>query len=183
MKMSHSAHNNEKGADEMRILLTIFLLINTPFWPFDYPILPGDSIIIINKRTNELAWINQGKIQLKTKVATGKTNTLTPEGLFTITVKAINPYYRKKNIPGGNPRNPLGSRWIGFDAEGTDGRVYGIHGTNEPSTIGYYVSQGCIRMEKGPLEFLYEQIPIGTNVLIVRSTLEFEELAREYGAI
>lgn len=183
MKMSYSAHNNEKGADEMRILLAIFLFINTPFWPFDSPILPGDSLIIINKRTNELAWINQGKIQLETKVATGKTNTLTPEGLFTITVKAINPYYRKKNIPGGNPRNPLGSRWIGFDADGTDGRVYGIHGTNQPFTIGYYVSQGCIRMEKEPLEFLYEQIPIGTNVLIVHSTLEFEELAREHGAI
>lgn len=34
------------------------------------------------------------------KAATGKTNDLTPEGMFTVTVKAINPYYRKKNIQG-----------------------------------------------------------------------------------
>lgn len=167
----------------MRILIALLLFNILPTWPFGATILPGDPLIIVNKRTNELALFDQGKMILKTKVATGKTNELTPEGLFTIKVKAKNPYYRKKNIPGGDPRNPLGSRWIGFDARGTDGRTYGLHGTNDPASIGKYVSQGCIRLSKSPLEQLYDQVQIGTKILIVNSTKSFEQLARENGAL
>lgn len=167
----------------MKILLILVLLFQSPMWPFDSRVLPGDPLIIVNKYTNELAFINDGKMIMTTKVATGKTNDLTPEGLFTIKVKAKDPYYRKKNIPGGDPRNPLGSRWIGFDAKGTDGRIYGLHGTNEPTSIGQYISQGCIRLPKKELESLYEQIPIGAKILITNSTKTFRQLAKEQGAI
>ena len=92
----------------------------------------GAPFLIVNKAVNQLAFINNSKIQEIFPVGTGKSKELTPEGLFTVKVKAINPYYRKKNIPGGDPRNPLGTRWIGFDAKNTDGRIYGIHGTNQP---------------------------------------------------
>ena len=57
-----------------------------------------------------------------------KTNELTPEGTFDIVMKAKDPYYIAKNIPG-DTENPLGSRWMGFNARGTDGSKYGIHGT------------------------------------------------------
>ncbi|MFD1707055.1 L,D-transpeptidase [Siminovitchia sediminis] len=167
----------------MRFLLVFFLLAGTPFWPFDADLLPGDPLIIINKKTNELAWIDGGKIQMRTKVATGKTKDLTPEGLFTVKVKAVQPYYRKKDIPGGDPRNPLGSRWIGFDAKGTDGRIYGLHGTNQPDSIGKYVSEGCIRLSQIPLESLYEAVPEGTKILITHTDLTFEQLASEAGAL
>lgn len=159
------------------------MLIGSAFWPFDADVLPGDTFIIVNKRTNELALLEKGQVVLTSKVATGARNDLTPEGLFTVTVKAVNPYYRKKNIPGGDPRNPLGSRWIGFDAKGTDGRIYGIHGTNDPSSIGGYVSQGCIRMPSGPLEELYERVRTGTKILVVYSHKSMEQLACESGAI
>ncbi|MBS4176411.1 L,D-transpeptidase [Lederbergia citrea] len=167
----------------MRLFLAIILLIGSPFWPFDASILPGDPLIIVNKRINELALIDNGKILMITKVATGKTNDLTPEGVFTITVKAIDPYYRKKNIPGGDPLNPLGSRWIGFDAKGTDGRIFGLHGTNAPSSIGKYLSNGCIRLQKDPLEILYNQVQNGTKIFVTNSTQSFEKLAKEMGAI
>ncbi|VEF47867.1 ErfK/YbiS/YcfS/YnhG family protein [Bacillus freudenreichii] len=166
----------------MRIFFMLFILAGSPFWPFSSEVLPGDPLIIINKKTNELVWVNHGKIQLQTKVATGKTNELTPEGLFTIKVKAVNPYYRKKDIPGGDPRNPLGSRWIGFDAKGTDGRIYGLHGTNQPHSIGSYVSEGCIRLSKVTLEDLYDQVPEGTRILITNTDKSFEQLASEAGA-
>ena len=84
----------------MRLILLSIMLIASPFWPFGAELLPGDPLIIINKQTNELAWINHGQIVMQTKVATGKTTDLTPEGLFTIKVKAKDPYYRKKNIVG-----------------------------------------------------------------------------------
>ncbi|MDO6851927.1 L,D-transpeptidase [Priestia megaterium] len=55
------------------------------------------------------------------------------------------PYYTG-HIPGGDPRNPLGKRWLGLNANGTYGDTYGIHGNNNESSIGKYVSQGCMRM-------------------------------------
>jgi lipoprotein-anchoring transpeptidase ErfK/SrfK len=166
----------------MRILLAI-LLMASPIWPLGRNPLPGDPFLIINKETNQLAYINEGEIAGTYGAATGKTTDLTPEGLFTVTVKAKDPYYRKKNIPGGDPRNPLGTRWIGFDAEGTDGRIYGIHGTNQPSSIGKYISNGCIRILNKNVEFIYDRVPIGTKVLVVKTSKSFQELGKEYGAL
>jgi lipoprotein-anchoring transpeptidase ErfK/SrfK len=145
--------------------------------------LPGDPFIIVNKTSNELAFIAENRVETVVDAATGVTDDLTPEGLFTITVKAENPYYRKKDIPGGSPENPLGSRWIGFDAEETDGRIYGLHGTNNPSSIGKRVSQGCIRLQNDFIESLYPKVPLGTKILVTSSTKTFEELATEYRAI
>ncbi|GMB07717.1 L,D-transpeptidase-like protein [Thermolongibacillus altinsuensis] len=166
----------------MPLLLALFLLIS-PLWPLGQNPRVGDPMLIVNKQTNQLAFIRNGKIENVYRVATGKTNQLTPEGLFTVTVKAINPYYRKKNIPGGAPNNPLGSRWIGFDAKGTEGRTYGIHGTNAPSSIGRYISQGCIRMHNREIEALFPKVPIGTKVAVVKSYQSFEQLGKQYGAI
>lgn len=145
--------------------------------------MPGDPFLIVNKHSNQVAFIDDNRINIIDDVATGMTSELTPEGLFTVTVKAVNPYYRRKNINGGDPNNPLGTRWIGFDALGTDGRIYGLHGTNQPESIGKYVSQGCIRMKKETIEFIYEMIPLGTKILILTTSKSFEQLALEYGAI
>lgn len=145
--------------------------------------MPGDPFIIINKAKNELAFINENKVQTVVSVGTGKTKELTPEGLFTITVKAKEPFFRRGNIPGGDPKNPLGARWIGFDALGTDGRTYGIHGTNQPASIGKYVSQGCIRSQNEVISSLFPLIPLGTKILVISSKKSFEKLAQENGAI
>jgi len=161
----------------------LFAFFISPLWPLGPNPLPGDPFVIVNKSTNELALIDENKVQTVVSIGTGKTKELTPEGLFSITVKAKDPYYRRKDIPGGDPNNPLGSRWIGFDAEGTDGRIYGIHGTNQPASIGRYVSQGCIRMQNEVISSLYPLIPLGTKVLVTSTNKSFEELGREYGAI
>jgi len=84
---------------------------------------------------------------------------------------------------GGDSKNPLGTRWIGFDAEGTDGRTYGIHGTNNPASIGHYVSEGCVRMQNEVIESIFQTVPLGTKVLITDSKQGSEALAIEYGAI
>jgi lipoprotein-anchoring transpeptidase ErfK/SrfK len=168
----------------VRILLTIFILLSiNPVWPIGRNPVIGDPFIIVNKAKNELAFIKGGRVQEIMKAGTGKSNDLTPEGLFTVTVKAKNPYYRKKNIPGGDPRNPLGTRWIGFDARGTNGRIYGVHGTNKPWTVGKYISQGCIRLLNPKVEKLYDQVPIGTKILVVNTKKDFVTLGKEYGAI
>lgn len=168
----------------MKLFLSFILAFTiSPVWPIGPNPLPGDPFLIVNKQTNEIAFVHLERVQVVYKAATGKTNDLTPEGIFTVTVKAINPYYRKKNIQGGSPKNPLGSRWIGFDAEDTDGRTYGVHGTNNPSSIGSYVSQGCIRLKNEDIERLYDLVPIGTKIYITTSSKSFEDLAAEFGAI
>ncbi len=160
----------------------IFVFLS-PLWPLGPNPMPGSPFIIVNKQTNEAAFIDENRIHTIVSVGTGVTNDLTPEGVFTVTVKAVNPYYRKKNIFGGDPKNPLGTRWIGFDANGTDGRIYGLHGTNNPNSIGSYVSQGCIRLQNKEIELLFDKIPVGTKILILSTGKSFEKIAIEYGAI
>ena len=162
------------------ILMTFFL---SPLWPLGQNPMPGDPFVIVNKTKNELAFIKENKVQTVESVGTGKTQELTPEGLFTITVKAKEPFFRRGNIPGGDPKNPLGARWIGFDAKDTDGRTYGIHGTNQPASIGKYVSQGCIRSQNEVISSLFPLIPLGTKILVISSKKSFEKLAQENGAI
>jgi lipoprotein-anchoring transpeptidase ErfK/SrfK len=169
----------------MHVFISMLLsaIVFSPIWPLGQNPLPGDPFVIVNKQTNEIALINENRVQTVVSAATGKTENLTPEGLFTITVKAPEPYYRKKDIPGGDPQNPLGSRWIGFDAENTDGRTYGIHGTNDPASIGKKISQGCVRLQNEAVESLYDYIPVGTKILITSSSKSFIELGKEQGAI
>ncbi|MCY7951599.1 L,D-transpeptidase-like protein [Bacillus subtilis] len=164
-------------------LCSIFMIMISPIWPLGENPLPGDPYVIVNKRTNELAVILDNKVEGVYSVATGKTDDLTPEGEFSVTVKAANPYYRKKNIEGGSPDNPLGARWIGFDAKGTDGRIYGIHGTNREESIGKFVSNGCIRMHNDEVVHLFRTIPVGTRVLITDDSRSFEEIAIEHKAL
>ncbi|NLC47295.1 MAG: L,D-transpeptidase, partial [Firmicutes bacterium] len=46
------------------------------------------------------------------------------------------------------------------------GEKYGIHGTDEPSSIGKHASSGCIRLRNRDVEELYDQVQIGTEVEI-----------------
>ena len=63
-------------------------------------------------------------------------------------------------IPPG-PDNPLGTRWMGLVRPSV-----GIHGTNDPASIGYSVSHGCIRMSIPDVERLFEMVYVGTRVTI-----------------
>ncbi|MGV2622027.1 UNVERIFIED_CONTAM: L,D-transpeptidase [Halobacillus marinus] len=144
-------------------ILGLVLLLTGPLFP---PVME-DSVIIVNKATHELVLFKNSKPVFRADAAVGKTKDLTPEGIFSIKVKAEDPYYRKLDIPGGDPENPLGTRWIGFDARGTDGRMYGIHGTNRPDSIGKSVSAGCVRLLNEDVERLYELVPVEMDVVIV----------------
>ncbi|QOR67741.1 L,D-transpeptidase family protein [Cytobacillus suaedae] len=121
--------------------------------------------IEIDTTTNLLTYYKNNEEVLKTKVATGKNN-LTPKGTFEIVLKLKNPAYTPKKIAGGTANNPLGTRWIGLNINGTEGRTYGIHGTNNPSSIGSNASIGCIRLENKKVEWLFDQVSEGTLVII-----------------
>ena len=66
-----------------------------------------------------------------------------------------------KYIYYGDPEYPLGERWVGLD--GIDGEAkgrhgFGIHGTNQPKSIGQYASDGCIRLLNQEVIELWEMV-------------------------
>ena len=65
----------------------------------------------------------------------------------------------------GGPGNPMGARALYLG-----GTIYRIHGTNEPQTIGKFVSSGCIRMLNSDVEDLFERAKVGTKVVILPKT-------------
>jgi lipoprotein-anchoring transpeptidase ErfK/SrfK len=71
----------------------------------------------------------------------------------------------KPNLPrviaGGSPRNPMG-----VAAMSLGGGEYAIHGTNQPGSIGHFVSYGCIRMYNQDIKDLYERVSVGTRVIV-----------------
>ncbi|MBO9128380.1 peptidoglycan-binding protein [Bacillus sp. 165] len=140
-----------------------------------------NKFLIINKATNQLAYYDGGKLVKVFKVATGRSPSYTPEGRFKIVTKIVNRPYYKGGIPGGDPRNPLGNRWLGLNARGTWGTTYAIHGNNNPSSIGKYVSSGCIRMYDEEVEWLYDHIPLNTTVIITTSGKSFDAIAAANG--
>ncbi|MFE1245884.1 L,D-transpeptidase family protein [Fictibacillus sp. NPDC058756] len=141
----------------------------------------ASSFIVINKSTNQLAYFENNKLSKVFKVATGKLPSYTPEGKFKIVNKITNRPYYTGNIPGGDPRNPLGNRWLGLNARGTWGTTYAIHGNNNADSIGKYVSAGCIRMYNNDVQWLYARILVNTPVVITTSSKTFPALAAANG--
>jgi len=119
--------------------------------------------IVVDKSQNILT-LKSGQEIIKTyHVSTGK-NSCTPVGAFKVVNKIIDPPWYKEPgvvIPAGDPKNVLGSRWIGISKPS-----YGIHGTTQPESIGQSVTEGCVRMRNAEVEELYILIPEGTEVVI-----------------
>jgi lipoprotein-anchoring transpeptidase ErfK/SrfK len=62
----------------------------------------------------------------------------------------------------GGETNPLGARAMYLGST-----VYRIHGTNQPSTIGTFVSSGCIRLTNADVTDLYSRVKVGTRVVVL----------------
>jgi lipoprotein-anchoring transpeptidase ErfK/SrfK len=69
--------------------------------------------------------------------------------------------YLPQVIPGGSPGNPMG-----VAAMTLGGGEYAIHGTNQPGSIGHFVSYGCIRMLNEDIQDLYSRVSVGTRVVV-----------------
>ncbi|HET8751309.1 MAG TPA: L,D-transpeptidase family protein [Gaiellaceae bacterium] len=132
-----------------------------------------EPIIVIHRGSNRL-YLYQGVRFVRVfPVATGQAIYPTPLGHFEIVVKWKNPWWYPptqdawarglKPVPPG-PGNPLGTRWMGLSAPGV-----GIHGTDEPWSIGHSESHGCIRMQVSSAEWLFNRVLIGTPVFIIPS--------------
>jgi lipoprotein-anchoring transpeptidase ErfK/SrfK len=92
----------------------------------------------------------------------GSTSTPTPAGTFFVT-----------DVLPWNPSDGRGAWVVALNGhsdayatfDGGDARI-AIHGTNDPSSIGRAVSNGCVRLDAGPLDQLRSGVPLGTPVVI-----------------
>jgi hypothetical protein len=103
--------------------------------------------------------------------ATGTTGeSITPIGTYKVTEKQADPnwhwegkvyapYLRDKT-------NGLGVRWIGISLP-----TYGLHGTNEPFSIGKDISHGCVRHQNADVTKAFSMIPAGTPVRIIETAV------------
>jgi lipoprotein-anchoring transpeptidase ErfK/SrfK len=100
-------------------------------------------------------------------VAVGQPGWQTPTGTFRVLNKQLNPIWKQpitgELFPSG-ANNPLGDRWIGFWAD--ERHQIGFHGTNKEDLVGKAVSHGCLRMRNADIRALYNQVSIGTPVVV-----------------
>jgi lipoprotein-anchoring transpeptidase ErfK/SrfK len=127
-------------------------------------------VIVVRRRTHRLLLYDASRLARTLPVATGRRASPTPLGRFVIVNKIRSPWWYPpaadwaagmQPIPPG-PRNPLGTRWMGLNVP-----EIGIHGTSDPSSVGYSRSHGCVRMLPREAEFLFRRVRVGTPVVIV----------------
>ncbi len=118
--------------------------------------------ILINLASRGLYLYERGEKTKLYPIACGRYTNRSPVGYYKVIEKEVNPTWvdpaDRTNVVTSGPSNPLGYRWIGFNG------YYGIHGTNNPASIGTYASKGCIRMNEADVEDLYERVDVGTPV-------------------
>jgi L,D-transpeptidase ErfK/SrfK len=165
------------GADRQIIVPTQFVLPDAPH-----------EGIVINIAAMRLYYFPPRKPGQKQLVYThpigiGKVGWATPEGTTRILRRQKDPIWRppvsvikehRENgddlaaVVGPGPDNPLGRHafYLGWPG-------YLIHGTNKPAGVGLRSSHGCIRLYPEDIAFLYDRIPIGTNVHVVNQPFVF----------
>ena len=119
-----------------------------PNQPIEVP--KGKVFIVINVPARLLELHNDGKIYKKYRIAVGKGDTPSPIGEWVVDWKS----YRD---------GVFGTRYLALNVPWGG---YGIHGTNQPWSIGHFASHGCIRMRNKDVEELFQWVPIGTPVRI-----------------
>jgi len=119
--------------------------------------------IVVSLEDRKLALVEDGQVKKVYTVAVGKPSTPSPVGTFAIQRRVKNPVYQHEGkVVQPGPGNPVGTRWMGLNVKG-----YGIHGTNEPKSIGKAASHGCIRMARKDLEEMYEMVHVGDSVELI----------------
>jgi lipoprotein-anchoring transpeptidase ErfK/SrfK len=131
--------------------------------------------IVIKTAERRLYYVTGSGDAIRYPVGVGKAG-MAWSGTATIDGKYIKPAWQapesiKKDysrlppvVPGGSPANPMGAAALTLSGGGQ----YAIHGTNNPSSVGGFVSHGCIRMHNEDIMDLYERVSLGTTVVVLR---------------
>jgi len=119
--------------------------------------------IIVSIPDRKLAVLEYGKVIRIFPTAVGAPKSPSPSGSFKIVQRLAEPtWYSKGKIVAHGKACPIGTRWLGLSVKG-----YGIHGTNNPSSIGHNASHGCIRLRNRDVEELFGMVSVGDDVELV----------------
>ncbi|MGO9357448.1 MAG: L,D-transpeptidase [Xanthobacteraceae bacterium] len=138
----------------------------------DYNTAEAPGTVVIDTPHTVLYYVLGGHRAIRYGVGVGREG-FTWAGTQTISRKAEWPDWippsdmiaRQPYLPrfvAGGPGNPLGARAMYLGAS-----VYRIHGTNDPTTIGKFVSSGCIRMTNTDVQDLFGRVDVGTKVVVL----------------
>jgi lipoprotein-anchoring transpeptidase ErfK/SrfK len=141
----------------------------------DYRSSEAPGTVIIDTPHTVLYYVLGGQRAIRYGVGVGRDG-FTWSGTQTITRKAEWPDWippsemiaRQPYLPrfgAGGPGKPLGARAMYLGAS-----AYRIHGTNDPTTIGKFVSSGCIRMTNTDVQDLFGRVNVGTKVVVLPKT-------------
>jgi lipoprotein-anchoring transpeptidase ErfK/SrfK len=131
--------------------------------------------IVIKTNERHLYYVTGEGQAIRYRVGVGKAG-MAWTGLSSIDGKYISPAWQAPEsirkdysrlppvIPGGSPSNPMGAAALTLSGGGQ----YAIHGTNNPGSIGGFVSHGCIRMYNQDIMDLYARVSVGTKVVVLR---------------
>lgn len=132
------------------------------------PVLPRKPLSLLVDLSDRRVYVYKfGQPMVSYPVAIGQSGWETPVGSFRITTMEKDPFWQHpitgELLPPG-PKNPLGSRWIGFWS-GPEFDV-GFHGTYRTDSVGLAASHGCLRMFEEDVRALYETVQVGTVVTV-----------------
>jgi lipoprotein-anchoring transpeptidase ErfK/SrfK len=132
--------------------------------------------VVVSIPDRKLALIENNRLVSVYPVAVGAPVSPSPVGTFMVVNRVSNPtYYTPGKVVGPGATNPIGTRWIGLNEKG-----YGIHGTDNPQSIGFARSHGCIRLKNADVERLFERVRPGDVVeLHAERTPEIAKLFRD----
>ena len=137
---------------------------------------PGRRIVV-SIPDHKLAVVESGQVVKIFATAVGAARTPSPTGSFRVVQRIPNPtWYGKGKVVGPGKANPIGTRWLGLSAKG-----YGIHGTNNPASIGHNASHGCIRLRNRDVEELFAMVAVGDAVELYDARTP--ELDRIFGEV
>uniref|UniRef100_Q07QT2 ErfK/YbiS/YcfS/YnhG family protein n=1 Tax=Rhodopseudomonas palustris (strain BisA53) TaxID=316055 RepID=Q07QT2_RHOP5 len=140
-----------------------------------YPTREAPGTVIVDTSNTYLYYVLGQNRAIRYGVGVGREG-FTWSGVQTVSRKAEWPDWhppaemiaRQPYLPrfvAGGPGNPLGARAMYLGSS-----MYRIHGTNDPSTIGQFVSSGCIRLTNEDVEDLFSRVNIGTRVVVLPKT-------------
>lgn len=126
-----------------------------------------ETRLVLSIRAREVSLYRGDRLVTSYPVAVGSSETPTPQGQFTVSHMVVDPVWQSPwtgevHAPGAN--SALGLRWIGFTSN--DEGAFGFHGTPTVDSIGQAVSNGCVRMYNEDVVKLFEQVRVGTPVLV-----------------
>ncbi|HKE22787.1 MAG TPA: L,D-transpeptidase [Bryobacteraceae bacterium] len=134
---------------------------------------PPARRIVVSIPDRKLALLQGDRVLRVFPTAVGAPASPSPAGSYKVVERVADPtwYGKGKIVPPGK-NNPVGTRWIGLSIKG-----YGIHGTNQPASIGHNASHGCIRMRNRDVEQLFEMVQVGDEVeLVAERTPELAQI-------